>query len=256
MILWFSGTGNSRYAAQVIAKETGDTLVSLNERIKKSDTSPLHSEKPFVLVCPTYAWAVPRVIMAHLNKTVFSGSKEWYFILTCGGGIGNAGGGASVFCRERSLHFAGIMPIVMPENYLAMFPVPDEATSSRIIAAALPKLQEAGRLIAAGEPFPEVKTTPIGQLESGVVNSGFYLTCVKTKKFYATDACVGCGQCVTLCPLNNIRLEKGRPQWGKDCTHCMACICHCPTEAIEYGKKALGKRRYVCTAQVEEEKGD
>ena len=39
------------------------------------------------------------------------------------------------------------------------------------------------------------------------------------------------------CPLNNIRLENGKPVWGKHCTHCMACICDCPKEAIEYIEK-------------------
>jgi len=44
--------------------------------------------------------------------------------------------------------------------------------------------------------------------------------------------------------LNNIHLENGKPVWGKNCTHCMACICYCPKEAIEYGKKSKGKPRY------------
>ena len=44
--------------------------------------------------------------------------------------------------------------------------------------------------------------------------------------------------------MNNIRLENGKPVWGKECTHCMACICYCPAEAIEYGKKSFGKPRY------------
>ena len=26
--------------------------------------------------------------------------------------------------------------------------------------------------------------------------------------------------------------------------HCMACICYCPKEAMEYGKKSKGKLRY------------
>ena len=56
--------------------------------------------------------------------------------------------------------------------------------------------------------------------------------------------CIGCGKCVELCPLNNIHLENGKPLWGKNCTHCMACICYCPKEAIEYGKKSRGKPRY------------
>ena len=67
---------------------------------------------------------------------------------------------------------------------------------------------------------------------------------VKAEAFRATDACIGCGRCVELCPLNNIQLENSKPVWGKNCTHCMACICYCPKEAIEYGKKSKGKPRY------------
>lgn len=47
------------------------------------------------------------------------------------------------------------------------------------------------------------------------------------------------GLCKAL-SLSNIRLEDGSPVWGSDCTHCMACICRCPEQAIEYGKASLG----------------
>ena len=76
------------------------------------------------------------------------------------------------------------------------------------------------------------------------MNPVFYRFFVKAEAFRATEACIGCGKCVELCPLNNIHLENGKPVWGKNCTHCMACICYCPKEAIEYGKKSKGKPRY------------
>ena len=44
--------------------------------------------------------------------------------------------------------------------------------------------------------------------------------------------------------MNNVTLKDGKPSWGKNCTHCMACICYCPKEAIEYGKKSVGQPRY------------
>ncbi|WP_420314690.1 4Fe-4S binding protein [Blautia massiliensis (ex Durand et al. 2017)] len=44
--------------------------------------------------------------------------------------------------------------------------------------------------------------------------------------------------------MNNIVFENGKPIWGNQCTRCMACIGYCPTEAIEYGKKSIGKPRY------------
>ena len=58
------------------------------------------------------------------------------------------------------------------------------------------------------------------------------------------EKCNGCGLCATLCPLNNIEIVDGKPEWGKNCTHCMACINHCPKKAIEYGEKSKGKPRY------------
>ena len=39
-------------------------------------------------------------------------------------------------------------------------------------------------------------------------------------------------------------MKNKKPVWEKHCTHCMACICYCPAEAIEYGRKSVGKPRY------------
>ena len=44
--------------------------------------------------------------------------------------------------------------------------------------------------------------------------------------------------------MNNIALKDGKPVWENACIHCMACICYCPKEAIEYGKKSVGQPRY------------
>lgn len=49
MILYFSGTGNSRYVARKIAQELNDDLVSLNQLIKEEKTDALLStNKPFI----------------------------------------------------------------------------------------------------------------------------------------------------------------------------------------------------------------
>ena len=54
MILFFSGTGNSAFVARKIARKIPDNYLNLFDRIKQQDYSEIHSEKPFVIVCPTY----------------------------------------------------------------------------------------------------------------------------------------------------------------------------------------------------------
>lgn len=71
-----------------------------------------------------------------------------------------------------------------------------------------------------------------------IVNPIFYATCVHDRAFTVDDSCIGCGKCATLCPMNNIELQGGKPRWNGHCTHCMACISYCPKAAIAYGKKA------------------
>ena len=69
MILYFSGTGNSNYVAKRIADALGDALVNLNDRIKASDTSSIETGERVIIVTPTYAWRIPRVVRDWLLKT-------------------------------------------------------------------------------------------------------------------------------------------------------------------------------------------
>ena len=56
MILYFSGTGNSKYVAKRIADALGDKILNLNDRIKASDTSLVETGERVIIVTPTYAW--------------------------------------------------------------------------------------------------------------------------------------------------------------------------------------------------------
>jgi len=246
MIVYFSGTGNSRYAAESLAHQLGEELLDAGRRIKAGDKGELCSERPWVFVAPTYAWQMPHVFEEYLRSISFTGSREAYFVLTCGSEIGDAGSYAKTLCEDKSLEYRGIQAVVMPENYIAMFDVPDAKTCAAMMDQAKTVLQACGELISDGCPFPERKVGMKDRKRSGIVNKTFYRMFVKAKDFYATDGCTGCGACVDACPLNNIRLEERKPLWGEQCTHCMACICGCPAEAIEYGKISRGKIRYQC----------
>lgn len=244
MVLYFTGTGNSRHIASRIAEALSEELFSINERIKTIDTSPVTTNERLILVTPTYAWRIPRIVRDWLLKTDFPAAKQVWFVMDCGSEIGGAAKYNRKLCQVKKLAYMGTTQIVMPENYIAMFGVPQADEARAIVAKAEPDIHRAIAYIAAAPAFPPPRNGPCDRLMSTAVNPVFYPLFVKSSPFTVSNACIGCGQCVRRCPLNNITLKNGKPVWGKDCTHCMACICYCPTEAIEYGKKTLGKPRY------------
>ncbi len=246
MILYFTGTGNSRYLADVMGQQLQDTVTDASKLIKAGKRPDFISDKPYIIVAPVYAWRLPRVFAAWLRECTYAGSRQIYFVLNCGSEIGAAGKYAKRLASDMGLAYMGTAEVVMPENYLVMFTPPPQEKDDAVITAATEQIAKLAEQVAAGEPFLAKSTTLIGYLSSGIVNSCFYTFTVRTKKFYAADACISCGKCVKSCMLNNIILQDGKPVWGKDCTHCMACICRCPAEAIEYGKRTKGLRRYIC----------
>lgn len=246
MVLYFTGTGNSRYCAQFLADQLQDTCVDSCSMIRQGTKADLQSEKPWVFVAPTYAWQAPRVFVQFLRDGTFRGSRLAYFVLTCGGETGNAHEQLSELCREKGFVDQGLLPVMMPDNYLVMFPAPKADEVKEKLAAARPRLEQAAEQILAGLAFAPQKTGLLDKLKSGPVNEGMYRFFIKPSRFYATDACVGCGKCQQACPLGNITLKNGKPVWASRCTHCMACLCGCPTGAIEYGKATRGKPRYQC----------
>lgn len=246
MILFFSGTGNSEYVAKRIGTEVGDEVLNLFQKIRCRDFSEMRSNSPWVIIVPTYAWRIPRIVQEWLEKTSLFGSKNIYFVLTCGGSAGNAGKYLKKLCSIKKLSYMGCREIKMPENYIAMFSTPTEEESLAIIRQAESIIDETALVIKNNEPFLCSTIRFRDKINSGIVNDIFYPAFVHAKKFYATDACTSCGKCAAVCPLKNIRLENRSPKWGKNCTHCMACICRCPSEAIEYGKHSKGLTRYIC----------
>ena len=146
--------------------------------------------------------------------------------------------------RKKAISCMGTAQIVMPENYIAMFSAPQADEARQIVAKAEPNIDCVIASIQSNQPFAPTRNKLYDRLMSGPVNPLFYKFFVKADAFTVSEACIGCGQCAKRCPMNNVTLKDGKPVWGKVCTHCMACICYCPTSAIEYGKKSVGQPRY------------
>lgn len=251
MIVYFTGTGNSRYCAQRLAHALEDETVDSFRFIRDGIAAELISEKPWVFVAPTYGWQLPRVFADFIRGGSFAGNRDAYFVMTCGSEIGNAGAKIGPLCAEAGFNYKGVLQVVMPENYIALFDAPEQDEARKITSAAMPDLERAAARIREGRELSAPKAGVVDKLKSGIVNAAFYRFIIRAKPFTVSDDCISCGKCADVCPLGNVRLEGGVPVWGARCTHCMACICGCPTSAIEYGRASRGKPRYQCPVYKE-----
>jgi ferredoxin len=53
------------------------------------------------------------------------------------------------------------------------------------------------------------------------------------KALRATKVCTLCGHCISNCPVGNIREENKQIHFGKNCLWCMRCVYNCPAKAID-----------------------
>lgn len=242
MVFYFSGTGNSRYVAKRIAEISGDEVISINQRIKNGDHSPVNSKRPFVFVGPVYAGRLPRVMEEYIRKVTFSGTQKAYFVATCAATPWVTAQYVEMLCAEKALSLLGFNSVIMPQGYLAGGGTQPKEVNNKILAEAEPRIISIAETIRDKQMLP--KEQPGKAIMSKVLNPIMYSMMISAKNFRVTEKCNGCGKCQQHCPLNNVQLTNGKPVWGKECTHCMACIAGCPCEAIEYGKKTVGKPRY------------
>ena len=247
MVLYFSATGNTEFIAREIARRLDDECVNLLPRFKANDHSPLRSDKPFVICAPVYVCEMPRFMAKYLREQTFTGCRDVYFVFTSGGYAGISGALAKSMFRKKGMVYHGHAEFTMPRNYIAndSYPMLEKQAVEQRILAACKKLDGVAEDIRTGGKLTARHIYLFESIITLPFNPVWCKYKLQAKDFYSTDACIGCGKCVSLCPLNNITLENGLPVWGNDCTHCMACIAHCPTNAIEYGTVTQNKERYT-----------
>ncbi len=242
MIFYFSGTGNSKHAAEVIAAKTGDRLVSIGKAMKTGELSFLLEEgEDFGIVTPVHFRGVPDIVYEFLKKADIKGKGQEHYVYHLVTFSSATGGANSMVMSALSQRF-GLMlnatyAVRMVGNYAPKGEFADAGRNGTLLQEAEAQLAEAADLIARHDAGDHnfyrglwALLWPAAQL--------VYESRRRTQNFHLTDACTGCGLCESLCPCNAIRMKDRRPQWVQEkCTLCLACYHRCPESAILYGKK-------------------
>lgn len=241
MILYFTGTGNSLFLAKRVCGE-GERLVSIAECMQNEEYRIVLPEgESLGLVFPVYFYTLPTIVREFLEKAEIQNATYVYSLITCGGSIRQAPAVLKKLLAGKGIRLSYNREVVMPDNSMLFYQIPGTDKAQPRLQAA----QELAREIALDIAAKKVVPIKDGTLISDMVGAGYKL-CSGTKKYYATDACTGCGLCAKNCPQQVIVMDGNRPKWEKEkCCKCSSCINRCPVQAIQYGKGTIKRNRYV-----------
>ncbi len=253
MLFFFSGTGNTRWAAETISKITGETLLSIPDELRKGDCRYTLAEGERLGFCfPVHGWQPPRIVREFIRKMTVSnaGGHYCFALCTCGDTVGDTMTILNKELARHGLEATGQFSIVMPESYVClpfMYTDTEEREREKIDAAGK-LLKEIGRMIVSREADTATLVkgaTP--RLYSYVIGRYFNSRMITDKPFTVSDECIKCGLCAEVCPTGDITGGRGSsPEWKHDgsCTCCLACYHHCPVHAINYGKRTKKRGQY------------
>lgn len=247
MIFYFSGTGNSLYAAKKIGTAIDDnSLINMAVSLKKGEFDySVNDNENVGFVFPAYFSGLPTVVADFLASLNISYKEKPYifFVITGGASIGGADRQFRKALNGRGCNPDCIFSLLMPANYIAVYNPPPESIAELIMKITDNRLNKI---------IPALKSKKVGGYKSNVTYISTVLTYPiymhgrKTKRFYADSKCIGCSECVKICPVGAIELKNGKPQWVKDqCAHCVGCINRCPQKAIQYGAITKHRNRYI-----------
>lgn len=237
MIFYFSGTGNSRWIAEQIAKRIGDETYNIS---KSSRIPEINNEKQIGLIFPIYAWGAPEPMIKFAEKLKKTDAFT-FGICTCGAEAGNA-----LKKLSKIYNLDSSYSIIMPSNYIIGEDIEKENIISKKIETARKDLETISNEIMQRKKVYHVNEGNLSTLKSTVINKAFNKFARTTKPFYVDkEKCNGCGICAKNCPTSTITLVDGKPIWNEKCYQCLRCINYCPQIAIQYGKATEKRGRYT-----------
>lgn len=284
MIFYFSGTGNTKWAASKLAAATREDLISIAPYMRADDSSHNLAE-PFILkenerlgfVFPVHGWRVPKLVREFIckmkiqrepsdasaeNKAKADDSLKnrpfTYCVCTAGDSIGLTIENLNeVISQNPSLQALGITEVsssyslIMPESYIGL-PFMDVDPKEREIRKKKNAAQELAvvceEIFDRKEGISRLVKGPIPWFFTKVVGGFFENVLITDKRFHVEkDRCVKCGICANVCPVGDIKGGHGEyPVWlhHKDCLTCFTCYHHCPHHAIEFGNQTQKKGQY------------
>jgi formate hydrogenlyase subunit 6/NADH:ubiquinone oxidoreductase subunit I len=254
-IYYFSGSGNSLAVSRSLSRELEDSELVPMARLWKLDriVSPAGT---IGFVFPMYFYGLPDIVERFLTKIELDRADYLFAVVTRAGAAGcslqktedilsatcsDHGKGSK---RKGSNGLDAGFYVDMPSNYTPIREALPKEKQEKIFKAAEKKITKIARTIRQKRVKGEKDKPLVRKVAMG--NNETFLEEVhrKDEDFHVDRTCISCGFCARICPVDNILMVAGRPQWQHHCQHCLACLHFCPKESIQFTRKTVGRKRY------------
>lgn len=241
--IYFSGTGNSKYALDVFLQQynNGSVIFSIED---ESLIEQISNHDELIFSYPVQYSTVPKVLRDFVNRNsnIWNGKKV-FVIATMGLFSGDGAGVLGRLLKQHGAIITGGLHLKMPDS------IADEKVLKRPLEKNIQLVENANKKIKAA--IGDIKKGKYPQEGLSILYriAGFWGQRLwfghKTRNYsnklkVDTDKCVGCSKCVKICPTKNIEMKDGKAKGNAKCTMCYRCINQCPKQAITLlGKKVI-----------------
>lgn len=247
--IYFSGTGNTKFCVEKFLTyyESSAKAFSIED---EQAVEEVKRSAEIVFAYPVYFSNMPKIVYDFINSncSIFSG-KKIFVIATMGLFSGDGTGCSARLLEKYGAHITGGLHLKMPDC------IGDEKALKKtkeqnhlLVIKAENKIKEAAENLKLGKPVRQ--GLGFWYHMAGLFGQRLWFF-HKTKKYsdklhIESEKCIGCGICVSACPMHNILLQSGKAKQQGKCTMCYRCVNHCPKQAITL----LGKKLHEqCTIE-------
>jgi len=260
LILYFSGTGNTKFVAEQISRRLLDRGYSTRcESIENFEPEEVKSYDFLVFGYPVYGYEMPDFVKSYARQIPPPSSRGVILYSTMAYSSGNSLRNSAELFIDNDFLVVNTETFLMPGNDHLIITKRDSKFAKRVLATDYTAVRELNNSIAkileridylsekgVGQEdvcLPDrnllyLLLTPLMRLIFGVIKK------TVVKRFKVDENCLDCGICEKICPADNIVIRDGRVEFGNNCYLCLRCINQCPVEAIQITKFTEGKFRY------------
>jgi len=260
LLLYFSGTGNTDYVAHYLARRLAH--LPLEIELRSIEWQPAEAVTDFDLLAvgfPVYAAESPTFFQEYLHRLPEGEGRGAFVFCTKGAWAGSAvqrnlqrlaasgylslGGGSVLMPGTDGLSMIG------KESWMARKALEKDydhlKDADHLVeqwAGVLAELSNRRDIEAAVHSLPSrARMSFLDRVWAALYRASENWA---RSRLHADQQCEGCGLCARLCPVTNVEMRDGHPEFGDHCVLCLRCLHACPQEAIQIGRLTSGKFRW------------